>query len=99
MTDYERYGDYRPHEGGSLSLALTFLCLGIGAGALAALMLAPKTGRNMRRMLRRRYEDAREAVGDFSDNAGKAIERGTDYANAVRQRVEPIGRALNRRRW
>ena len=97
MTDYERYGDYRPSEGGSFGLALTFLLLGVGAGALAALMLAPRTGRQMRRTLRRHYEDAREAMGDFSDSAGKVIERGTGYATAVRQRVEPIGRALHRR--
>ena len=80
-------------------MALTFFLVGIGAGALAALLLAPRTGRQMRRALRRQYEDARDAVGDLSDNAGKVIERGADYANVVRQRVEPIGRALNRRPW
>ena len=99
MTDYERYGDYRPSEGGGMGTALTFLFLGLGVGALVALVMAPTTGRKMRRTLRRHYEDAREAVGEFSDTAGKAFERGADVASAVRDRVEPIGRKLNWRRW
>lgn len=87
MTDYEGFSD-------NLRLTFTFLCIGLGAGALVGLLMAPKTGRRMRRSLRRRYEDARDAFGEFSDQAGDALERGAGYANAVRQRVEPIGRVL-----
>ena len=96
MTDYEHHGDNRRNEGG-MGTALAFLMLGLGAGALVALMLAPTTGRRMRRTLRRHYEDAREAVGEFSDSASQVVERGASYAHAVRERVEPISRAFTRR--
>jgi gas vesicle protein len=100
MTDYEHYGDYRPLEGGgNFGPGLTMLLVGLGAGALIGLLLAPKTGKHMRRTLRRRYEDARDAFEDLSDQAGDVLGRGADYANAVRERVEPIGRVINKRRW
>jgi hypothetical protein len=99
MTDYERYGDFRPIEGGGLGFALTFLLIGLGAGALVALMLAPRSGRRLRRTLRRKYEDARDAFEDISDQAGAVLERGAGYAGAVRERVEPFSRVINKRRW
>jgi gas vesicle protein len=85
--------------GGGLGVAFTFLFIGLGAGALIGVLMAPKTGKQMRRSLRRRYEDAREAVGDLGDQAGDVLERGAGYANAVRERVEPIGRVINKKRW
>ncbi len=95
MTDYEQYGEYRQscnHAG----LALTFLFIGLGAGALVGLLLAPKTGKQMRRTLRRKYEDAREKIEDWGDQAGDIFERGSEYANTVKERVGPIGKVWKR---
>lgn len=96
MTDYNEYANYRPLETGNAGLALTFLLIGVGAGALIALLLAPKTGKQMRRSLKRKYEDAREVFDDLSDQASDVWDRGTEYAGAVKDKVAPIGKAINK---
>jgi len=78
----------------NFGMALTFLCVGLGVGALTALMLAPRTGKQLRRSLKRCYEDAREVFKDFSDQASEAWDRGTEYAGAMREKVAPIGKAM-----
>jgi gas vesicle protein len=84
--------------------AVTFLLIGMGAGALMALLFAPKSGKQLRRDIRRRYEDARGAVEDFADETrervGDAMEQGADWVEGVeqsaRKRVAPLSRALRR---
>jgi gas vesicle protein len=104
MTDYERFGDYQPSDRGTLSVALTFLFVGLGIGTAVALLIAPKSGRQLRRNLRRKYEDARDVFDDWSDQAGGVIERGTEWANIARdrakdakERVAPFARAAAKR--
>lgn len=95
MTDYEP--TYRANEGaerGSIGMALAFLFIGLGAGAAIALLYAPKTGRQMRRSLRRRYEDAREAIEGLTEQANQMMEKGSEWAQVAREKVEPIGRAM-----
>ncbi len=92
MTDYERFGDYQPSERGALGIALTFLFIGLGVGAISALLFSPKSGKQMRRMLRRKYEDAREALEDISEQAGDVIDRGAEWANTAKEKVAPIAR-------
>jgi gas vesicle protein len=101
MTDYERHGDYQPSErGGTAGTAITFLFIGLGIGALAALLFAPKTGKQMRKLLRQKYEDAREQADDLLERGGDLLERGedllergSDFARAAREKVRPIIRA------
>ena len=81
MTDYERQGDYQPSDRSTVSTALTFLLIGLGVGALVTLLFAPKSGRQMRRLLRRKYEDAVEGVGEQAD---ELWERGSDWVAAAR---------------
>ena len=90
MTDYERYGDYQPSEEKStFGIALTFLLIGLGAGALSALLFAPRSGKQMRRMLRRKYEDVMENISDTADDwkgrADDLRERGEDFVRAARE--------------
>ncbi|MBV8208381.1 MAG: YtxH domain-containing protein [Acidobacteria bacterium] len=96
MTDYERFGESGPAEPGCsrFGTALTFLFIGLGIGAVTALLLAPKSGRQMRRTLRRKYEDAREVVGDWSDQAGDVVERGTKWARDARERITPLAKKI-----
>jgi gas vesicle protein len=88
LSDFATHGDYRSSDT-NLSLGLSLLFVGLALGALTALLLAPKTGRQMRRTLRRKYEDAREAMEDISDHAGDWIDRGSEWADKAKNRVAP----------
>lgn len=97
MSDYERFGDYQPSERGNLGVALTFLFIGMGIGTAVALLFAPKSGKQVRRALRRKYEDARERIEDWTDQAGDVWDRSSEWASNARdrakERVTPIAKA------
>lgn len=96
MNDYRTFGEYRQSDRNNAATIVTFLLVGLGLGALTALLLAPKTGRQMRRTLRRKYEDARERVDDFSDQAGEYFEKGSKWATAAKKKVGPIAKSFSR---
>jgi gas vesicle protein len=96
MSDYSRFGEYKYSERSGTAAALTFLFIGVGIGTIIALLFAPKSGKQLRRTLRRKYEDARDVIDDFSDQAGDYMERGRDWANVAREKVSPIARKLRR---
>ncbi len=100
-------GRYESSASGNIGTAITFLLIGLGAGALAGLLLAPKTGKQMRRDLQRGYEDAKDSLGDWADDAKDRVRevsdrvrdvasRGADIADDLRDRVEPLRRAIKR---
>ena len=100
-----RIGKYEASERSSgVGNAVTFLLIGMGAGALVALLFAPKTGKQTRKELRRKYEGARDTFDDWKETAKdtveSAIERGADLAeelrDTAREKVAPLGRALRR---
>jgi gas vesicle protein len=106
-----RFGRYESSDKNNAGTAVTFFLIGIGAGALAALVLAPKTGKQFRRDLKRGYEDAKETLQDWSEEAKDRVrdakehvrdvaERGADLAedfrNTAREKVEPLRRVINR---
>ncbi|MGA9390177.1 MAG: YtxH domain-containing protein [Candidatus Sulfotelmatobacter sp.] len=101
-------GRYESSDGNPIGTAITFLLIGIGAGALVALVLAPKTGRQFRRDLKRGYEDAKDTLQDWTEEAKDRArdakervrdiaERGASIADDLRDQVEPLRRAINRR--
>lgn len=61
---------------GSVALALV---AGAAIGAAVALMMAPQTGREMRRVIRKRAEGLRETAGsvidDTTDELGRQLRR------------------------
>ena len=57
-------GRYESSEDSNLGTAITFLLIGLGAGALLGLLLAPKAGKQFRKDLRRGYEDAKDSFGE-----------------------------------
>jgi gas vesicle protein len=99
-----RFGKYESSDKSSAGTAVTFLMIGLGAGALIALLLSPKSGKELRRDIRRKYEDTKDAIGDFADDARKgverAVERGSEWADelkdTVRDRVEPLERVIRK---
>jgi len=94
-----REGKYES-GGGNVGTAITFLLIGLGAGAVVGMLFAPKAGRQMRRDLRRGYDNAKEIFDDFRENARdfaeEAMERGSEFADDLRARVKPLGKAIRR---
>jgi len=106
-----RIGRYESSESSNIGTAITFLLIGLGAGALAGLLLAPKSGKQLRRDIKRGYDDAVDTVGDWADEAKdrvreagehvrEAASRGADLAedlrDKAREKAEPLRRAINR---
>jgi gas vesicle protein len=104
MSDPATYEEYSSSDRSGITLGLALLCLGLAAGAITALLLAPKTGKQLRRQIRRKYEDARDVMDDWSEQAGDLIERGSDWAEKAsdwagkaKSRVEePVRKAFRR---
>jgi gas vesicle protein len=106
-----RIGRYESSESSNIGTAITFLLIGLGAGALAGLLLAPKSGKQLRRDIKRGYDDAVDSVGDWADEAKDRVReagehvrdvasRGADLAedlrDKAREKTEPLRRAINR---
>ena len=93
-------GRYESSEDSNMGTAITFLLIGLGAGALLGLLLAPKAGKQFRKDLRRGYEDAKDSFGEWADEARERVKdaatRGAEMAGDLRDKVEPLRRAINR---
>jgi gas vesicle protein len=94
-----RIGNYESSEG-TTGTAITFLLIGLGVGAALGLLLAPKAGRQLRKDLRRSYGDALDTVSDWTEEAKgrfeEAVEKGSDFAEELRSKVEPLSDLLRR---
>ena len=96
-----RTGNYEASDRGSAAgTAVTFLLIGLGAGTLLGMLLAPKPGKQMRKDLRRKFDSARETVDDWTDDAKEfaeeAMERGAEIADVVKEKVAPLTKAMRR---
>ena len=94
-------GTYEASDrGGKAATAITFLLVGLGAGVVLGLLYAPKAGKQMRKELRRRYEEACETFEDWSDQARdmaeEAMDRGADIVDDLREKVAPLAKNLRR---
>jgi gas vesicle protein len=100
-------GRYESSEGINVGTAVTFFLIGLGAGAMTALALTPKTGKQFRRDLKKGYAEAKDTLQDWSEEAKDHVkdakerirdvaERGADLAEELRGKVEPLRRAMNR---
>ncbi len=93
-----RFGKYAASE--RTGTAVTFLLMGLGAGALIALLYAPKSGKQLRRDLRRKYDDAVDTFEDWKDEAKEraedALEIAEELRDAAREKVAPIAKAVKR---
>ena len=103
MTDenneYVAEGEYEPSGSNTAALGFALLLLGFAAGAIAAALMTPKTGKQMRRELKRKAGDLRERVEDWTEQAGDWAEKGSDlagkaqdWAAAAKSRVEPLAK-------
>jgi len=105
------FGRHESSDRNNAGTAVTFFLIGLGAGALAALALAPKSGKQFRRDLKRGYDDAKDTLQDWTeeakdrardakervkDVAERGVEMAGDLRDAAREKVEPLRRAVNR---
>jgi len=72
-------------ESGAGTIALALLA-GAAIGAAVALMMAPRTGSDMRRVIRKRAQGLRDTAGGVFD----------DTADEVRRQVRRRGRQMRR---
>jgi gas vesicle protein len=94
-----RIGKYESSEG-KAGTAVSFLLIGIGIGAALGLLLAPKSGRQLRKDLRRSYDDALDTVSEWTDEAkdrfGEAVDATSDFADDLRSKAKPLSDLLRR---
>jgi gas vesicle protein len=95
-----REGKYESESESKIGTAITFLLIGLGAGAVVGMLFAPKAGRQMRRDLRRGYANARDTFDEWKESARdfaeEAMDRGSDLVDDVRERVSPLARGIRR---
>ena len=96
-----REGNYESSEGvGQVGTAVTFLLIGLGIGADTALLLPPKPASSCgkifaastkmpKKLLMIGPTSSREAAEDL-------IERGTEIADEIRERVAPLSKAIRK---
>jgi len=92
-----RIGKYESSSDSShVGTAITFLLIGLGAGALTGLLLAPKSGKLLRRDLQRGYDDAKDTLGDWADEAKERVSDAKDTVREVSERVRDVAsRGIN----
>jgi gas vesicle protein len=93
-----RIGKYESSEGSNVGTAITFLLIGLGAGAVVGLLLAPKSGKALRRDLQHGYEDARDTLGEWADEARDRVrdagERVRDAASRGVEMASDLGEEI-----
>ncbi|HEY4900557.1 MAG TPA: YtxH domain-containing protein [Terriglobales bacterium] len=92
-------GEYRTSGSNTMVIGLALLVVGFAAGAIAASLMTPKTGKQMRRSLKRTADDLRDRVGDWSEQAGDWVDKGSDlagkasdWADAAKEKVAPLAK-------
>jgi gas vesicle protein len=93
-----REGKYEPSDSSGESshvvTAITFLLIGLGAGAIVGFLYAPRTGKQARKELRRQFESAKGTLddwtGDAKDLAEEALERGVELVEEFKEKVGPL---------
>lgn len=106
-----RFGKYESSDDSNIGTAVTFLLIGLGAGALAGLLLAPKSGKLLRKDLKKGYDDALDTASDWADEAkgrarevgdrvrdaaSRGVEMAEDLRDTVRDKTEPLRRVISR---
>ena len=103
MTDdaneFVAEGEYEPSGRNTVALGFALLMIGFAAGAIAAALMTPKTGKQMRRELKRKASDLRDRVDEWTDQAGDFREKAADFAgkaqdwaDAAKERVGPLAK-------
>src|SRR5712671_5730014 len=89
-----RIGKYESSESSSVGTAISFLLIGLGIGAAVGMLLAPKSGKQIRKDLRRSYDDTLDTISEWTDEAKErfeeVVEKGSDLTEELRLRLVHI---------
>ncbi len=96
-----RIGKYETSESNSnVGTAISFLLIGLGVGAAVGMLLAPKSGKQIRKDLRRSYDDTLDTISEWTGEAKErfeeVVEKGSDLTEELRAKAEPLTRILRR---
>jgi gas vesicle protein len=96
-----RIGKYETSESnGNVGTAISFLLIGLGVGAAVGMLLAPKSGKQIRKDLRRSYDDTLDTISEWTDEAKErfeeVVEKGAGLTEELRAKAEPLTRKLRR---
>jgi len=99
LNDVAAEGEDEASGRNAVVIGVALLLLGFAAGAIAAALMTPKTGKQMRRSLKRKLDDARDVVEGLSDQASDWVEKGSDlagkaseWADAAKEKVGPLAK-------
>lgn len=83
-------------DSGMTTVALAVLA-GAAIGAAVALMLAPRTGRDMRRVIRKSAQGLRQSAEGLRDAAGGVLDdTGEELRRQIRRRSRQVRRQMER---
>ena len=84
MNEYDRYGDYarQTQERSTRADAVKYMLIGMGIGAVVALLLAPASGSEVRNAVRRRF---RSTVDGLNDRAQHLRRQGSNLLGFTRR--------------
>jgi gas vesicle protein len=98
-NEFVTEGEYEASGRNTVAFGLAILLIGFAAGAIAAALMTPKTGKQMRRSLKRTVDNLRDTVDDWSEQAGDLVNKGSDFAgkasdwaDAAKEKVGPIAK-------
>ncbi len=66
---------------------MLFIGFAAAAGALIALLIAPQSGKRMRKTLRRKYEVVHNAVEDLGNRASDWIDKSLEWADKAKRKI------------
>jgi len=90
MSNYAKYGEYSAEEcsrAEHAKTAIVFLMIGAVLGTLLAMLLAPRSGPELRRAVQDKFDEARRGL---EEQASRVRRRATKLAGQAREKVRPI---------
>ena len=91
MNDSRKYGEYSAEcpDVESAKTALIWLSIGMGVGAILSLLLAPRSGPEIRQAVRGKFDDARRGL---NQQTSRIRQQAIRLGGKVREKVMPISR-------
>ena len=78
----------------SVSTGVGCFLVGVGVGAAVALLLAPRSGEQTRKLIAKKAEEGKAYVAsrgrEFKDQAEELVEKGKDLVNKQRERLAEV---------